>query len=97
MNYQQQVDKIFASGRLWKHRTLRTVFDPFSSEWELTTIARKLEILKIIQENHLEISDIIEEYKDFYIEENKIHVVKAVEDGLRILLIHSLKNFEKEK
>ena len=47
MNYQQQLDKIFGKGSLWKHRTLRTVFDPFSSEYDNTTIDKKLEILKL--------------------------------------------------
>ena len=47
-HYQEIVDEIF--GSLYKHRTLRTLFDPNSSEWNETTIEKKLEILKKILE-----------------------------------------------
>ena len=43
-HYQEIVDEIF--GSLYRHRTLRTLFDPNSSEWSDTTIEKKLEILK---------------------------------------------------
>ena len=45
-HYQEIVDEIF--GSLYRHRTLRTLFDPNSSEWSDTTIEKKLEILKTI-------------------------------------------------
>ncbi len=91
MHYQQQLDKIFGKGSLWKHRTLRTVFDPFSSEYDNTTIDKKLEILKTIKDNDIDFDVLIQEYKDFYLEENKPNVIKSLEDGLRILLVNSLK------
>lgn len=86
MHYQQKMDNIFAKGSIWKHRTLRTLFDPFSSEYEQTTLDKKVEILKNILENDLNLTAIIKEYKQFYLEENKQHVVKSVEDGLTNLL-----------
>lgn len=86
MHYQQKIDKIFAKGNLWKHRTLRTLFDPYSSEYEQTTIEKKLEILKTIRENKIDLNEIIEEYKMFYTEENKIHVVDVADAGLADLL-----------
>lgn len=86
MHYQQQLDKIFGKGSLWKHRTLRTVFDPFSSEYDNTTIDKKLEILKTIKDNDIDFDVLIQEYKDFYLEENKPNVIKSLEEGLRILL-----------
>jgi hypothetical protein len=46
MHYQEKLDSIFGKGSLWRHRTLRTVFDPFSSEYDNTSIDEKLEILK---------------------------------------------------
>lgn len=46
MHYQQKIDKIFGKGSLWKHRTLRTLFDPNSSEYNQTTMEKKLEILQ---------------------------------------------------
>lgn len=91
MHYQEKLDEIFNKGNLWKHRTLRTVFDPFSSEWNETSIEEKLGILKTIKGNDIDIQSLIIQYKRFYNEENKPHVSKAVEDGLRILLIDSLK------
>lgn len=91
MHYQEKLDEIFKKGNLWKHRTLRTIFDPFSSEWNETSIEEKLGILKTIQENGIDIQSLIIQYKRFYNEENKPHVSKSVEDGLRILLIDSLK------
>lgn len=91
MHYQQQLDKIFGKGSLWKHRTLRTVFDPFSSEYDNTTIDKKLEILKTIKDNDIDFDVLIQEYKDFYLEENKPNVIKSLEEGLRILLVNSLK------
>src|SRR5690606_5208216 len=85
-NYQQQLDKIFSPGDLWKHRTLRTLFDPFSTEYKHTTMDEKTSILKTILDNGLSLKAIIPAYKDFYKQENKPDVVDALEDGLvRIL------------
>lgn len=41
MHYQEKLDKIFGKGSLWKHRTLRTLFDPNSSEYNQTTMDKK--------------------------------------------------------
>lgn len=86
MHYQQKLDKIFGKGSLWKHRTLRTLFDPFSSEYNLTTMDKKLEILKTLKENGINLNELLNDYKEFYTEENKIHVVDVADEGLRILL-----------
>ena len=90
MHYQQKMDNIFAKGSLWKHRTLRTLFDPFSSEYEQTTMDKKIEIIKTILENNLNLMTIIKDYKQFYSEENKRHVIDAVEGGLTNLLSKTL-------
>ena len=92
MHYQQKVDKIFGKGSLWKHRTLRTLFDPYSSEYTATTMDKKIEILKTILENNISLSELITEYKDFYYEENKKNVAESVEDGLINLLANAFKN-----
>ncbi len=86
MHYQQKLDTIFAKGSLWKHRTLRTLFDPFSSEYNHTTIEKKLEILTTIRENGMDLNELLDDYKEFYIEENKIHVVDVADEGLERLL-----------
>ena len=86
MHYQQKLDKIFGKGSLWKHRTLRTLFDPNSSEYNLTTMDKKLEILTTIRENGMDLNGLLDDYKEFYKEENKIHVVDVADEGLEILL-----------
>jgi hypothetical protein len=90
LHYQEKIDKIFDKGGLWKHRTLRTLFDPYSSEYEQTTMDKKVEILKTILENEINLTELIQEYKEFYNGENKQNVIKAVEDGLTNLLSNSL-------
>ncbi|POS00633.1 hypothetical protein Q361_1396 [Flavobacterium croceum DSM 17960] len=86
MHYQEKIDKIFGKGSLWKHRTLRTLFDPNSSEYNQTTMDKKLEILKKIKENEIDLTELLNDYKEFYTEENKIHVVDVADEGLEILL-----------
>lgn len=86
MHYQQKLDKIFGKGSLWKHRTLRTLFDPFSSEYNHTTMEKKLEILTTIRGNGIDLHELLDDYKEFYTEENKIHVVDVADEGLDILL-----------
>ena len=71
MHYQEKLDTIFAKGNLWQHRTLRTVFDSYSSEYAETSLDEKLQILRTIQSNGLELDSIILQYKMFYIKEGK--------------------------
>lgn len=85
MHYQQRIDNIFAKGDLWKHRTLRTLFDPHSSEYNQTTMERKLEIIQTIKDNGIDLANLLDEYKEFYTEENNIHVVDVADEGLKIL------------
>ena len=90
-HYQEIVDEIF--GNLYKHRTLRTLFDPNSSEWNETTIEKKLEILKkILESNKITFEQLISAYKNFYKNElsNKEHVLNSLEGGILILLENSL-------
>lgn len=91
MHYQQKIDKIFGKGSLWKHRTLRTLFDPNSSEYNQTTMDKKLEILKTIRQNGFDLIELLNDYKKFYTEENKIHVVVVADEGLEILLRNEIK------
>jgi hypothetical protein len=86
MHYQEKIDKIFGKGSLWKHRTLRTLFDPFSSEYNQTTMEKKVEILKTIRANGMDLNELVDDYKEFYTEENKIHVVDVADEGLERLL-----------
>ncbi|WP_332914643.1 hypothetical protein [Algoriphagus boritolerans] len=47
---------------------------------------KKLEILNTIRENKIDLNELLDEYKEFYTEENKIHVVDVADEGLEILL-----------
>ena len=91
MHYQEKIDKIFGKGSLWKHRTLRTLFDPNSSEYNQTTMDKKLEILNKIKENEIDLTELLNDYKEFYTEENKIHVVDVADEGLERLLKEEMK------
>ena len=92
-HYQEIVDEIF--GDYFKHRTLRTLFDPNSSEWNDTTVEKKLEILKtILDSGKISLWELILRYKLFYTHEleNKGHVVDSLEEGLVVLLSRVMKS-----
>jgi hypothetical protein len=82
MHYQEKLDNIFAKGSLWQHRTFRTVFDPYSSEYDDTSMEKKVEYLRKCNDNDLKLSELVDGYKEFYLEENKPNVIKSLEDGL---------------
>jgi hypothetical protein len=86
-HYQEAIDKIF--GKNFKHRTLRTLFDCNSEEWNETSISEKLEILRTIKKSEeISLEDLILGYKIFYTAElaNKSHVLKSLNKSLEILL-----------
>ena len=86
-DYQTLVDELF--GPYYKHRTLRTVFDPYSSEWTETSIDEKVSILKkILGSKRITLQELILSYKKFYKDSlaNKKHVANSVEDALTFLL-----------
>ncbi len=90
-HYQDIIDEIFGSSN--EHRTLRTLFDPNSSEWNDTTIEKKLEILnKILDSKKISLGKLILGYKHFYTKEltNKGHVIRSLEDGLIVLLQNAI-------
>lgn len=97
-NYQQYLDELFNDGNLWKHRTLRTVLDEGSAEWNATTIKQKAEILNKIYEaeennidNYFSLINILREYRTFYLEERKAHVANNLLPTLACL-IQNMKN-----
>ncbi len=91
LDYEFRMDKIFGI-ELYKHRTLRTLFDPYSSEWNKTAMDEKLKILKRIVDGGEELNFLIENYKDRYIEQNRKDIANAAEEALCKLLAFSLKN-----
>jgi hypothetical protein len=89
--YEARMDMIFAKGNLWKHRTLRTVFDPPSSEWSYTTMHEKVAILKKIVENGENLYNLIDDYKDRYIEQNRRDIANETGNALAFIIEHILK------
>lgn len=91
ISYEARMDKIFTNGALWQHRTLRTIFDPASTEFGDTDIDEKLKILEIIIDSGEDLRKLIKDYKNRYIEQNRKDIALEVEKALIILLQHKLK------
>ena len=91
IDYESRMDKLFAHGNLWKHRTLRTVFDPSSSEYSETTIDQKYDILKKAVDNGEKLRVLIHDYKFRYLEQNRRDIAFEVENALIILLDYQFK------
>jgi hypothetical protein len=94
IDYEARMDKIFAEGRLWKHRTLRTVFDPGSSEWDLTTMEQKIVILKKVVKSGEELDELIFDYKERYREQNRGDIAGRIGEATILLLNYNLKEGE---
>ncbi len=89
-----RMDKLFAEGALWNHRTLRTIFDPYGEEWRETNMNRKIEILKNIIDNGESLDKVFEEFKQYYSEDlaNKEYVSDNAYKSLIIFLELLLKD-----
>lgn len=88
--YEARLDKIFTKGALWKHRTFRTILDPFSSEWNQTDFDKKLEILEKVVASGEKLSVLIRDYKSRYDEQNHRDISINVENALIMLLQYRL-------
>ena len=91
IDYEARMDKIFAQGNLWKNRTLRTVLDPGSSEWDHTTMEQKIVILKKIIESGETLDRLIFNYKNRYREQDRNDIARRVGEAAIILLNYNLK------
>jgi len=90
-NYQSLMDEVFGSN--YKHRTLRTVFDPYSNEWSETNVDEKKAILKkILESKKITLNELIRSYKLYHLYEPTYikHVAESVEDSLIFLLEESI-------
>lgn len=90
IDYKARMDKIFTQGHLWNHRTLRTVFDPGSSEWDRTTMEQKIVILKKIVESGEKLDRLIFNYKNRYREQDRNDIAGRVGEAAIILLNYNL-------
>jgi len=88
----ERLDNIFNNGSMWQHRTLRTVFDPFSSEWNDTDMDNKISILQKIIHSGENLEKVFEEYKLYYRNEStKPYVADDAYKGL-LMITQSLLN-----
>lgn len=83
MHYTSRLDKIMGFSN-YRHRTLRTVFDCYSSEWDHTSMEKKLMLLEIIIDSNYALEDWIADYKTYYSEElmHMKYVIASLPDAL---------------
>ncbi len=86
--YERRLDKLFGKGTIWKHRTFRTVLDPYSTEWTLTSIEKKLNYLELLINSGEDLAQFISEYEDRYLEQNRRDIAMSVKDALIILFLN---------
>lgn len=83
MHLHERMDNIFANSTPWPHRTLRTLFDPASAEWKMTTMDEKVEILKKLKCSGESLRRIAVEYQSFYRDDmNRSDIANDFEGGL---------------
>ena len=87
-HYQVKVDQIFKG--LHRHRTLRTLFDCLSHEWESTTLKQKEDLLLKLYQSDKRIVFYIKGFQHFYRHEvaNKAYAADYVKQSLRILVLN---------
>ncbi len=78
-HYEARLDNIFAKGSLWKHRTFRTVLDPYSSEYDKTTMEQKVSYLRKVVASGEELEQLVSDYKMRYIEQNRKDIANATD------------------
>ena len=92
MEYEKILDETFAKGRLWKHRTFRTVLDPLSHEYSNTTMEQKVQFIEELVKNNVNLRRFINNYKSSYIEQNRRDIAIETEKALIYLLEYMLKD-----
>lgn len=88
--YEARLDKIFANGSMWNHRTFRTILDPYSNEWNSTDYDKKVAILEKFIASGESLHLLISDYKQRYDKQNRKDISSCVEDALIILLEYQL-------
>lgn len=89
--YSDIMDEVL--GRNHRHRSLRTIFDPYSHEWSETTMDEKVKILqKIVDSERISLSSLILDIKVYYTQElaNKSYAVDSVDYAFAEILEHVL-------
>ena len=88
IHYQEKMDRIFKG--LHKHRTLRTLFDCLSHEWESSTFKQKEVLLLKLLNSDKSIEFYIEGFQNFYRNEtaHKAYAAEYVPQSLRLLILN---------
>lgn len=89
--YESRLDRIFGNRPNWTHRTFRTILDPYSSEWNDTTMEKKIEILEKVIASGESLDGLIRDYKERYDDQNRKDISSVVEEALITLLEFRLK------
>ena len=84
--FQERMDTLFSSGGPWVHRTLRTLFDPASQEWNETTAEEKIRIVKKLIGNAEGIYPLALEYRESYSHVGREDIARDTFFGLTELL-----------
>lgn len=88
IHYQEKTDEIFK--HLHQYRTLRTLFDCLSYEWESTTFEQKEKLLLQLFNSDKSIEFYIEGFQNFYRNEvaHKAYAANYVPQSLRLLVLN---------
>lgn len=81
--------KFYARGELLVNRNLRTIFDPFSPDYNDTTFQQKTSYLCEILNSNLPFEQVIIEYKAYYQDLQKPEVSACFENGLARIINRS--------
>lgn len=91
LHYHYRADALFGKNGPWNHRTLRTFFDPFSSEWRETTRERKLEVLEKLVASDYPLADWLADYENYYRHESvgRAYVIKEIDSALQYYALYA--------
>jgi len=91
LHYHYRADALFGKNGPWNHRTLRTFFDPASSEWHETTRERKLEVLEKIVASDYPLTNWLIDYRHYYLYESvgRAYVVQEIDSALAFYAVHA--------
>ena len=87
-NYEVRMDSLFGNGSMWRHRTLRTLFDPYSQEWKSTDLGQKIQMLKSITSSGESLLSLIYQFKDKYDQKDRRDISSSVDLALATILEH---------
>lgn len=89
--YHDIMDKVL--GRNHQHRSLRTIFDPYSHEWGETNMDQKVRILqKIVDSGKISLSSLLLQIKIYYTTElaNKRYAIDSIDEAFAEILEYML-------